>query len=76
MDKEDTHRFSPEEQKEKRKIALRMRMNRHKYLPGLERRWACIPARSSTGDSERYQAEGLKSAVEGGGGRQARQRGR
>jgi len=31
MDKEDARKLSPERQKKKRKIALRMRMNGHGY---------------------------------------------
>lgn len=31
MDKEDARKLSPEQQKEKRKIALRMRMNGHEF---------------------------------------------
>ena len=64
MDKEDARKLSPEQQKEKRKIALRMRMNGREFAEI----GSAVGVHSRTVQYwwSRYQAEGLKSAVEGG----------
>ena len=64
MDKEDARKLSPEQQKEKRKIALRMRMNGHEFAEIGET--VGVHPRTVQYWWSRYQAEGLKSAVEGG----------
>lgn len=64
MDKEDARKLSPEQQKEKRKIALRMRMNGHEFSEIGQT--VGVHPRTVQYWWSRYQAEGLKSAVEGG----------
>lgn len=64
MEREDARKLSPEEQKEKRKIALRMRMKGHEF----SEIGAAVGVHPRTVQYwwSRYQAEGLKAAVEGG----------
>ncbi len=64
MDKEDARKLKPEQQKEKRKIALRMRMNGREFSEIGET--VGVHPRTVQYWWSRYQAEGLKSAVEGG----------
>ena len=64
MDKEDARKLSPEQQKEKRKIALRMRMNGREFSEIGQT--VGVHPRTVQYWWSRYQAEGLKSAVEGG----------
>ena len=64
MDKEDARKLSPDQQKEKRKIALRMRMNGREFSEIGQT--VGVHPRTVQYWWSRYQAEGLKSAVEGG----------
>jgi len=64
MDREDARKLSPERQKEKRKIALRMRMNGHEF--GEIGEVVGVHPRTVQYWWQRYQAEGMKSAVDGG----------
>ena len=64
MEKEDARKLSPEQQKEKRKIALRMRMNGREFSEIGQT--VGVHPRTVQYWWSRYQAEGLKSAVEGG----------
>lgn len=64
MNKDDARKLSPEQQMEKRKIALRMRMNGHEYAEIGE--VVGVHPRTVQYWWQRYRAEGLKSAVEGG----------
>lgn len=64
MDKEDARKLSLERQKEKRKIALRLRMNGHEFAEIGET--VGVHPRTVQYWWSRYQAEGLKSAIEGG----------
>lgn len=64
IEKEDTRKLSPEQQKEKRKIALRMRMNGHEFSEIGET--AGVHPCTVRYCWSHYRAEGLKSAVEGG----------
>lgn len=64
MDKEDARSLKPEQQKEKRKIALRMRINGHTYSEIA----AAVGVHMRTVQFwwQRYGSEGLKAAVDGG----------
>jgi len=62
MDKEDARKLNPEQQKEKRKIALRMRMNGHEFAEIGET--VGLHPRTVQYWWSRYQAKRLKSAVE------------
>ena len=64
MDKEDARKLSPEQQKEKRKIALRMRTNGRKFTEIGE--IVGVHPRTVQHWWSRYQAEGVKAAIEGG----------
>lgn len=64
MEKEDARKLKPEQQKEKRKIALRMRMNGREFAEIGET--VGVHPRTVQYWWSRYQAEGLKSAIEGG----------
>ena len=64
MHKDDARKLKPEQQKEKRKIALRMRMNGREFAEIGET--VGVHPRTVQYWWSRYQAEGLKSAVEGG----------
>jgi transposase len=64
MKKEDARKLSPEQQKEKRKIALRMRMNGREF--GEIGEMVGVHPRTVQYWWQRYQAEGLKAAVDGG----------
>lgn len=64
MDKEDARKLSPDEQKEKRKIALRMRMNGREFSEIGQT--VGVHPRTVQYWWSRYRAEGLKSAIEGG----------
>jgi len=64
MNKEDARKLSPEQQKEKRKIALRMRGNGREFAEIGET--VGVHPRTVQYWWSRYQTEGLKSAVEGG----------
>src|SRR5574343_289432 len=64
MEKEDARKLSPEQQKEKRKIALRMRMNGREFSEIGQT--VGVHPRTVQYWWSRYQAEGLKAAVEGG----------
>ena len=64
MDKEDARKLSPEQQKEKRKIALRMRTNGRKFTEIGE--IVGVHPRTVQHWWSRYQAEGIKAAIEGG----------
>ena len=64
IEKEDARKLSPEQQKEKRKIALRMRMNGREFSEIGET--VGVHPRTVQYWWSRYQAEGLKSAIDGG----------
>ena len=64
MEREDARKLSPEQQKEKRKIALRMRMNGREFSEIGE--MVGVHPRTVQYWWQRYQNEGLKAAVEGG----------
>lgn len=64
MEREDARKLSPEQQKEKRKIALRMRMNGHEF--GEIGKAVGVHPRTVQYWWQRYQEEGLKAAVDGG----------
>lgn len=64
MDKEDARKLSPEQQKEKRKIALRMRLNGHEFSE--IGKVVGVHPRTVQYWWQRYQNEGLKAAIEGG----------
>lgn len=63
MEREDARRLSPAEQKEKRKIALRMRMNGHEVVE--IGKVVGVHPRTVQYWWQRYREEGLKVAVEG-----------
>lgn len=64
MEREDARKLSPEQQKEKRKIALRMRLNGHEF--GEIGKVVGVHPRTVQYWWQRYQDEGLKAAVDGG----------
>lgn len=64
MKREDARKLSPERQKEKRKIALRMRINGREFSEIGET--VGVHPRTVQYWWQRYQAEGLSAAVEGG----------
>lgn len=64
MDKEDARKLSPERQKEKRKIAVRMRLNGHGF--GEIGQVLGVHPRTVQYWWQRYQQEGLLAAIEGG----------
>ena len=64
MEKEDARKLKPEQQKEKRKIALRMRIKGHEFSEIGE--VVGVHPRTVQYWWSRYQAEGIKSAIDGG----------
>ena len=64
MKREDARKLTPEQQKEKRKIALQMRMNGREF--GEMGKVVGVHPRTAQYWWQHYQDEGLKAAVDGG----------